>query len=526
MEFGDKIMKLLLSMLLSFVFFNVNALELNKISGYSTFSWDEGGSEILAYDSQRNRIFVTNNLTKSVDVLDITRLPYTEKLISIKPRAGVGGINSVAVSEQAGLLALAIEAEDKQDNGAVLFYNLNTLKLAFGYSVGALPDNVVFTPDGKYALVANEGEPNDDYTVDPKGSVSIIDLNKWFVGPSEDKIRNINFYYNGAPEGGRIVKPGSSFLYDAEPEFIAVSGDSKRAYVALQENNVIAKIDISSGIVTDYFGLGYKDWSQSALDASNKDNRVNIQPWPVKGMYQPDTMVVVSKEINGEMYDYVLMANEGDAKDYDGFSEEVRVADLTLDPSVFPNASELQKKSNLGRLKTTTTMGDADGDGFYEEIYTYGGRSFSILDGNTGKIIYDSGNDIAVRTAFSGFFNWNEDAGSFDDRSDDKGAEPEALTVGEIDGRTIAFVGLERQGGIMMYDITGMVKPKFLGYFNGRNFFGDGTKQTGGDISPESLVFIPADKTPPLYHVRKGTPLLIGAYELSGSTAIYEVIID
>ena len=76
-------MKLLLSMLLSFVFFNVNALELNKISGYSTFSWDEGGSEILAYDSQRNRIFVTNNITKSIDVLDITRLPYTEKLISI-----------------------------------------------------------------------------------------------------------------------------------------------------------------------------------------------------------------------------------------------------------------------------------------------------------------------------------------------------------------------------------------------------------------------------------------------------------
>ena len=88
-------------------------------------------------------------------------------------------------------------------------------------------------------------------------------------------------------------------------------------------------------------------------------------------------------------------------------------------------------------------MGDADGDGFYEEIYTYGGRSFSILDGNTGQIIYDSGNDIAVRTAFSGFFNWNEDAGSFDDRSDDKGAEPEALTVGEIDGRTIAFVVLK-----------------------------------------------------------------------------------
>ena len=336
---------------LGLFFSSAQALELNRISGYSTFSWDEGGSEIAAYDPTRSRIFVTNNITKTVDVLSIANLPYAKKEISINPRVGVGAINSVAVSEKAGLLALAIEAENKQENGMVLFYNLATLKLAFGYSVGALPDNVAFTPDGKYALVANEGEPNDDYSIDPKGSVSIIDLNNWFVGASEDRIRHIYFTRNGAPEGGRIVKPGATFEQDAEPEYIAVSGDSKHAYVSLQENNVIAKINIEYGIVTDYFGLGYKDWSQSALDASNKDNRINIQPWPVKGMYQPDTIVVVSKEINGEIYDYVLMANEGDAKDYDGFSEEVRVKDLTLDPSVFPNAEELQKSENLGRLK-------------------------------------------------------------------------------------------------------------------------------------------------------------------------------
>ena len=154
-----------LIIILGLFFSSAQALELNKITGYSTFSWDEGGSEIAAYDPTRSRIFVTNNLTKTVDVLSIANLPYTKKEISINPRVGVGGINSVAVSEKAGLLALAIEAENKQENGMVLFYNLATLKLAFGYSVGALPDNVAFTPDGKYALVANEGEPNDDYSI-------------------------------------------------------------------------------------------------------------------------------------------------------------------------------------------------------------------------------------------------------------------------------------------------------------------------------------------------------------------------
>ena len=214
-----------LIIILGLFFSSAQALELNKITGYSTFSWDEGGSEIAAYDPTRSRIFVTNNLTKTVDVLSIANLPYTEKEISINHRAGVGGINSVAVSEEAGLLALAIEAENKQENGMVLFYNLNTLKLAFGYSVGPLPDNVAFSPDGKYALVANEGEPNDDYSIDPRGSVSIIDLHNWFVGPSEDRIRHVYFTRNGAPEGGRIIKPGATFEQNEEPEYIAVSGD-------------------------------------------------------------------------------------------------------------------------------------------------------------------------------------------------------------------------------------------------------------------------------------------------------------
>ena len=86
-----------------------------------------------------------------------------------------GGVNSVAVSN--GVLAAAIEGESKTDNGVVAIFDAATLELLDKATVGALPDMVTFTPDGKTIITADEGEPNSDYTIDPVGSVSIITLN-------------------------------------------------------------------------------------------------------------------------------------------------------------------------------------------------------------------------------------------------------------------------------------------------------------------------------------------------------------
>jgi len=181
-----------------------------------------------------------------------------------------------------------------------------------------------------------------------------------------------------------------------EPEYIAVSKDSKTAWVGLQENNALAIVDLSSAQVTDVVALGFKDHSrpENAIDASNKDGKINIATYPVKGMYMPDAITSVTT--NNKTY--ILTANEGDSRDYDGFSEEVRVADLKLDPKAFPNAKELQDKKVLGRLKTTTTMGDTDGDGDFDEIYSYGARSFSVWSAK-GELIWDSGNQFAKKMA-------------------------------------------------------------------------------------------------------------------------------
>jgi len=287
--------------------------------------------------------------------------------------------------------------------------------------------------------------------------------------------------------------------------------------VTLQENNAIAVIDVAKADVTNLLGLGYKDHSLVPFDASNKDGGANVRPWPVMGMYQPDS--ILSYEVAGQTY--LITANEGDAKDYDGWSEETRVAKLTLDPTIFPNAAELQENGNLGRLKTTTSMGDTDGDGDHDVIFAYGARSFSIWS-TAGELVFDSADQFERITAARlgrGFNSTNDENDSGDNRSDDKGPEPEALAIGKIAGKTLAFIGLERVGGVMAYDVSEPANASFLGYHNNRNFSGNAEAGKAGDLGPEGMAFIPAAQSP------NGKDLLAVANEVSGTTSIFEIIL-
>ncbi len=249
--------------------------------------------------------------------------------------------------------------------------------------------------------------------------------------------------------------------------------------------------------------------SVPGLDASDRDSSINIRPWPLFGMYLPDS--IASYRAKGRTY--LVTANEGDAREWPGFVEEARVSTLTLDPVAFPDAATLKQNANLGRHTVTKSLGDADGNGSYEKLFTLGGRSFSIWS-TDGTQVYDSGADLERITADSdpAYFNASNNNSSFDDRSDNKGPEPEAVTVGEIDGRTYAFVGMERTGGIVMYDVTDPTTPLFVDYLNNRDFAA-GT----GDLGPEGLKFIPACDSP------NGRPMLLVANEISGTVTLYKI---
>jgi hypothetical protein len=369
--------------------------------------------------------------------------------------------------------------------------------------------------------VANEGEPNDAYTIDPEGSISIIDVSN----PFTPTVRTADFraFNSRAAElrtaGVRIFGPNATVAQDLEPEYITVSADGRTAWVALQENNALALVDIPSATVGQIVPLGYKNHgvAGSGIDASDRDNRINIQPWPVLGMYQPDA--IASFNVNGETF--IISANEGDARAYTGFNEEARVSTLTLAPALLNNAlcgGPCNTADRLGRLQVTNTLGRNATTGQYDALYAFGTRSFSVWSA-TGQQVYDSGDELERRTAalFPGNFNASNDNNTFDDRSDNKGPEPEGVVVARFGTKNYAFIGLERIGGVMVYDLSNPRAPVFVTYINTRDFTQPVTSAASGDRGPEGLTIIPASSSP------TGTPLLVVANETSGTTAVIRI---
>ncbi|WP_024599971.1 choice-of-anchor I family protein [Pseudoalteromonas sp. TAE56] len=526
----------------------------------------EGAAEIVAYQASKKWIYAINSSGDDA-VVNILPADIFDTAALVKDNEGVisatnltsvitlplnehtqGDANSIAIDENNNLLAVAMAAESTGDEGQIAFYDISGESPVFikNVTVGFLPDMVTFTHDGAKAVVANEGEPSGDYSVDPEGSISIIDITNNVIA---DTAINIDFkaYNNKQTEleaqgivfanpNGRTINGNlinTTVAMDLEPEYVSISKDNKYAYVSIQENNALAIVNLQDNSL-ELKGLGFKEWSSLQLDASDKDGGVNFKSYPgLYGMYQPDTI----SSFSWKGANFIVTANEGDAREYffdttdeadciakggldydedDGclaYIDESRVEDLTL----AANFDYLNNDDDdIGRLKVTTIKGDTNNDGQYESLYGYGARSFTIWDSN-GLVVFDSGDDIARITAsvHGESFNNNEDENNGDSRSDDKGAEPEALAIGKIDDRTFAFIGLERMGGIMAYDITNPYNVQFEDYFYNRGLI-KGANITG-DLAPEGMVFVSAEQS------ATANSLLIVGNEISGSIAVWEI---
>lgn len=489
--------------------------------------FDDGAAEISAYDSLSERLYTINGSTSSIEIIDLGDPSSPVIIDSIDLSEFGDGFTSVDVSVD-GVVAAALEADDPTDPGTIVFMDTDGTVLS-NVNAGFLPDSIKFTPDGNTLVVANEGEPifddEDMFVADPEGSISIIDVSGGAAGVTQMDVSTADFTaFNGAvlDSSIRIIGPTEdvepTVAQDLEPEFIVVSDDSSTAYVSVQENNALAVVDIATATVTDLLGLGFKDHSipGRGLDASDEDGVINIATYPVMGMYQPDGIAFYSTDSG----DFIVTANEGDSR---GF-EETSVADLTLDPDEFPNAADLQMPEVLGELEVTNATGSDDGGMTFQEIFAFGARSFSIWDADTGELVFDSGDDFEQLTALQlpDEFNSNNDENdSFDSRSNDKGPEPEGVVTGQIGNNVYAFIGLERIGGVMVYDVTDPVAPAFIQYINNRDFSFKGDleadKTGAGDLGPEGLVFISADNSP------TGIPYLVVSNEISGTVTVYSI---
>jgi len=513
-----------------------------------------GGAEISAYDPASQRLFVTNGATNQIDIVNISNPRKPIKVTSIDLAAkGVTGVQSVAVKD--GLVAVAATMAKAQYNGRIFFANIDGVlqaNVADGVEVGALPDHVSFTPDGNYVLVAGEGEPSSyctDATTlfdtqDPLGTVSIIDVSG--VKPVAKTLDFKNFAERAGAivfQGGRIFGPKSSVAQDLEPEYITSSADSKYAYVTLQENNAIATVDLGSKEIIQISGLGYKSFNSDGkgLDAL-ADGTALIAKQNVMGMYQPDAIATLTANDTT----YLVTANEGDAREWpcflggtDGAKAEKEAQKIS---GVYDSTDSTITAVNtaVGSLEVTqfapanAQVAKIDKNTKVKTAYTFGTRSFSVWKANnlegvdSADLKWDSGDAIEKITSTErpAFFNadWNTTSGyvnGVDARSTKKGPEPEGIAVGQAYGTNWIVVGLERDGGLLLYDATNPEAPTFVDYINtsnpGGNLLAGKYSSTAGDVSPEGIVFVSPEDSP------TGKAMVLVSYELSGTVGIYEI---
>jgi len=470
-------------------------------------------AEIPVWDASTRTLWVIGG--NGLDVLDLGG----NRLQSYTTTA-FGGINSLAISGQTLALAftngLATSAP-----GSVQFFDTGTFlaqggAAAYlgGVNAGAVPDMITWANGGKTLLVANEGERQSN-SDNPPGSISLIDVQR--NGGLTTTVKTATF---GAFDGqeaalrsqGVRIQAGVAASIAFEPEYIAVAPGGKTAMVTLQENNALAVLDLQTAQITGILPLGKKDFSLpgNGIDPSDRDfisgnsgpTRIELRNVPVKGLYMPDA--IVSYSAGGKAF--YLMANEGDAFVDD--ADIVRLGNVTLDPAVFPNADDLKLEKNLGRLNILREGADGSGSSTnMSEIVAMGGRSFSIRDAD-GKLVYDSGKILEEEANSRGVYA--------DGRSDDKGVEPEGVTVYELNGRTLAFIGLERttRSAVAIFDITDPAHASFLDMI---------VSDDASVLRPEGLAAFSSGGRHFLAVAHESTADSIVAGGLSNRTVLYEI---
>ncbi|MBK7872036.1 MAG: choice-of-anchor I family protein [Saprospiraceae bacterium] len=461
--------------------------------------WANRGFEAIAYDSDEDIIYgfiqspmfnpgnSTQNKSDVIRILGINPedgTPVSEYVYLLErnrdgglAQSRVDKIGDAVYTGNGKFLVLERDSSFPEDEeGKKYVYEINL--------VGAT--NIVNTPLSLQDSIGSNGEKTLELmSADELGAAGIVAVHK-------TKILNL---------------PSIGYLPSDKAEGIALLPNGTIA--VLNDND----FGLAGAGITDDCVLGIITFAQNyGLDASDRDNGINILPQPVWGMFQPDA--IATYEADGKTY--IMTVNEGDAREYDTFEEEARISSLTLDPTAFPDAAALQANAVLGRLNVTNKLGDIDGDEDFDQLHPLGGRSFTVWD-VFGNLVFDSGDALEqiTATAYPAYFNASNTDNALDSRSDNKGPEPEALTIAEIDGIPHAFVGMERIGGVALFNIEDPKQPVFVKYINNRDFTMSVESAAAGDLGPENIVFVSAADSP------NGDALMVVANEISGSVSIF-----
>lgn len=515
---------------------DAQALNINLISSFSGL---DGTAEILAYTPDEATLLSTmaGGDGFGVEIMTLgntgalsARGTATFDTVFDALNTSVDSASSTAADPlRRGFGAVSLIPDDNEGTpGKVAFFDYRGVgdagRTLAVVDVGFHPDSITFSADGTKVYVANEGETKSGGDLDAPGSLSVIDLSSVMTindvaGVNNSNVTTLDFEgvdLSALRFNDTTFSIGNAYRH-VEPEY--VSERDGKVYVSLQENNALAEFDSATNTWTAIHSLGT---IEQTIDASDRDGlsggtAAEIDDI-VRGMPMPDAIATYMVGTTT----YIVTANEGDFHPDD--NDRIRVKDL--DPAQFSQSliddltarygsvTDAQADENLGRLRVEDLDGVAGGgsNATYSDLLMPGTRSMSIWNAETGALVGDTGSLEPLLLGLSPELH-NVDDGDpnlFDDRSPDKGPEPEALTVAQINNYMVAFVGLERQNGLLAFDITDPTDPLFIGYIN---------SYEDGLLSPESLVYIPEHLSP------SGSGLLIAGYEDSGSIGVYGVTV-
>lgn len=509
------------------------AAKADLLTQIASFQGVADSAEIVSFDKYSKLAF--SSAANGVEIVNFANpaAPTSQGLLnlSVVDSLAIRSISSVAADPlgRGFGVATAIPTESGSNLGKLVFFDPATKAVLKTLDVGYHPDSVKFSADGTKLFIANEGEPltqTGGAHFDRPGSLSVVDVSSGFAAASLTGTYDFSSanLAPGVDLSQARVHPSNNAAgnrhFDIEPEFITQQGN--RVFVTLQENNAVGEFDLASGKWTSVKSLGVINQTVDASDReiNSSTGKIEIND-KVAGLPMPDA--IASYQVGGKTF--LVTANEGDSRPPDFVAsghpvttDEARVSQLgtggrpALDPAYKAQLDALYggnalANSAIGRLTISIRDGDTDNDGDIDRLTMFGTRSFTIWDADTATKVYDSGSDFEFISAalFPALFNSDGTSATFDTRSDNKGPEPEALTIGRFNGRTVAFIGLERTGGIMSYDITDPANAFFLQYIN------------TGEVAPESLQFVPDWESP------TGAPLLIAGYEVSSRIGVYSI---
>jgi DNA-binding beta-propeller fold protein YncE len=492
------ILKLLPVLLLSSCALSPTASEHWSVEPVSLYeSGYPEGTEIISVQQSSLRAVLSNFNSGEVDVLDVSHPEHLQRIARFKLQLIQGEeLTSVAFHPSLDMFAAVIDAGIKP--GRLEMRSAKTGELIERLVIGFGPDAVVFSEDGKTAVVANEGEdflfePENNRFYKPEGSISIVRLDakgRFSHHKNLELANNINTEGFVVTQGGRFLereidwngdgKISKTLDFDRngkiekkkvllgnfeghdvfgtetngekkilipiksnsvallEPEYIAISPDGRKAYVTLQEDDAVAYVDLANERITGYCALGA---AEHKIDA-RYDGWVKFDQ-PMTGLREPDGIALTAK---GR---YFVTADEGDTD----------------------AASEDQPMS--------------------------GGRTVSVFDAATGTLMGDTGSQLDEVAFANQVYP--------DRRSNKKGSEPEMLVSFELDGVPYVAVGMERAASVELISLADPYHPKVVSL---------GKIAGDEDKSPEGIA----------HFMVNGEHYLLTANEMNGTVECFKIV--